>query len=58
MIFQAGGPDVEIDTGTNHPGVLLRLDGDRWKPYLQNGKPINWPVKLESLPPGRYRVQE
>jgi hypothetical protein len=34
MILQAGGPGVEIDAGTNHPGVLLRLDGDQWKPYF------------------------
>jgi hypothetical protein len=59
MSIQAGDLGVEIDTGLNRPGAIVqRLDGEEWRDYLQDGKPVVWPVKEEELEPGRYRVLE
>jgi len=59
MILQAGDLVVEIDTGSNSPNaVLQRLEDDRWHDFLLDGEQVTWPVGLERLPPGRYRVRE
>jgi hypothetical protein len=58
MIIQAGDLAVEVDTGTNQPGVIQRLEGGQWRDYLRDGKPVRWPVEVERLEPGRYRVQD
>ena len=56
MITQAGDLGVILDTGTNQPGVSLeRFEAGEWKPFTMDGEPVLWPVKLESLRPGRYR---
>jgi hypothetical protein len=58
MIIQAGDLGVAVDTGSNTPGVLQRLVADRWIDYRVNGQPVQWPVRLEQLEPGRYRLKE
>lgn len=58
MIIQAGDLAVEIDIGTNEPGAIQHLEDGRWSDYLVNGELLTWPVKLERLEPGRYRVLE
>ena len=57
MILQAGDLGIEIDTGLNRPGTLQRLEDGRWVDYLKDGEPVRWPVKVEDLKPGRYRVR-
>jgi hypothetical protein len=58
MINQAGDLAVEIDTGTNESGaVVQRLEGSKWQNYLQDGEAVvTWPIALDRLEPGRYRV--
>ena len=55
MIIQAGDIGVEIDTG-NNTGTLQRLEAGEWTDYLVDGELDEWPVKADTLPPGRYRV--
>jgi hypothetical protein len=57
VILAATDLAVEIDTGTNKPGALQRLEDGEWVDYLPDGKQVTWPVRLEELPPGRYRVR-
>jgi hypothetical protein len=56
VIIQAGDLAVEIDTGDNQPGVIQRHEDGQWIDYLVDGKQAIWPVGLEELPAGRYRV--
>ena len=58
MIIQAGDLAIEIDTGDNEPGAIQRFEDDRWSDYLVDGEQVTWPVKLEQLEPGHYRVRE
>ena len=58
MIIQAGDLGVKIDTGHSESGARQRLEGNLWKPYRKDGKPVCWPIKLMKLEPGRYRVEE
>jgi hypothetical protein len=58
MIIQAGDLAVEIDTGTNKPGKVQRLENGQWVDYVKNGKPVRWPVKEDELEPGRYLVKQ
>jgi hypothetical protein len=57
VILSAGDLGVGIDTGDNGPGPIQRLDDD-WSDYLKDGQPGTWPVKLEQLEPGKYRVRD
>jgi hypothetical protein len=57
MIIQAGDLPVEVDTGINKPGALQRYQEGQWRDYLRDGKPVRWPVALERLESGRYRVK-
>ena len=57
MVILAGNLGVQIDTGTNAPGaVLQRLEGGRWTDCEIDDKPVSWPVQLERLQPGQYRL--
>jgi hypothetical protein len=58
MVIQAGDLAVEIDTGTNIPGTLQRHEDGEWRDYVRDGKPGRWPLKLEQLEPGRYRLNK
>jgi hypothetical protein len=58
MIIQAGDLGVEIDTGLNRPGYLQRLENGEWRDYVRDGKPVLWPVKVEELEAGWYRVHK
>ena len=57
MITHAGDLGVTLDTGNNRPGTVQRFDGKAWHDFVIDGEPVRWPVKLERLPPGRYRVR-
>lgn len=57
MIIEAGDLGVIVDTGLNRPGdPLQRLEAGQWRDFEQDGELVRWPVKLETLPPGQYRV--
>ena len=58
MIIQAGDHGIEIDTGDNRPGVIQTLENGQWQDYLRDGKPVMWPVEVERLDPGRYRLKK
>ena len=59
MIIQAGDLSIQIDTGTNQPGAIVqRLVNGVWQDYLKDDQPVTWPVALEQLAPGRYRLVE
>ncbi|MGK2926484.1 MAG: hypothetical protein ACSLE2_12785 [Lysobacterales bacterium] len=52
MIIEAGDIGVIVDTGTNAPGVpLQRLEAGEWRDFEQDGEPVRWPVKIDTLPP-------
>ena len=57
MITQAGDLGILIDTGTNRPGKLQRLENGMWVDYVKDAKPMCWPIAVEKLEPGRYRVE-
>ena len=59
MVILAGNLGVQVDTGNNAPGaVLQRQEGGRWTDYEIDGKPVSWPVELERLQPGQYRLAD
>jgi hypothetical protein len=59
MIIQAGDLHIFIDTGTYGPGaVLQRLEDGTWRDYQRDGKVVVWPVEIDSLTPGEYRLRE
>ena len=51
-------PFIWIDYGNDEPGMTLqRLDGRVWVDYEVDGEVVVSPVKIEKLPPGRYRLK-
>ena len=58
MIPSAGDRGILLDTGTNKPGKLQRLENGQWVDYVKNGEPVHWPVKEDELEPGQYRVSQ
>ena len=57
MIVAGTGPLIYIDLGKDEPGMTLqRLEGREWVDYLKDGKVVKSPVKIDSLPPGKYRL--
>ncbi len=36
--------------------ILQRREGREWRDYEKGGKPVIAPIKIDSLPPGRYRL--
>ena len=56
MISAGTGPLIWIDHGKDEPGMTLqRLDGGEWVDYEVKGEVVVSPVKIEKLPPGKYR---
>jgi hypothetical protein len=50
---------INDEPKTSNAGMecaLLTHHAVEWVPFLLYGKPVCWPVKVESLPPGRYRA--
>ena len=59
MIIQAGDLAVELDTGTNKPGsILQRFDGAEWHDCTVNGECLVYPIEINSLPPGKFRMTD
>lgn len=59
MVILAGNLGVQLDTGSNRPGaVLQRLEAGEWTDVEIDGKPVTWPVQLEQLKPGQYRLAD
>lgn len=59
MVILAGNLGVQVDTGNNTPGaVLQRLEAGQWIDCEIDDKPVYWPVELEQLKPGQYRLVE
>ena len=57
MVILAGNLGVQVDTGNNTPGaVLQRREAGQWTECKIDGKPVFWPVQLECLQPGQYRL--
>ena len=61
MIVAGTGPLIYIDLGKDEPGMTLqRRDRDGrglvWRDYLVDDKPVTAPIKIDSLPPGEYRL--
>ena len=57
MISAGTSPPISIDYGKDEPGMTLqRLDGREWVDYEVDGEVVISPVKIEKLPPGRYRL--
>ena len=58
-VISAGDLGVELDFGAGKPeGTLQRYVNGAWIDYMVNGKSITLPVKLETLPPGKYRISQ
>lgn len=56
MIVAGTGPLIYIDLGKDEPGMKLqRWDGREWVDYEVDGEVVMSPVKIEKLPPGKYR---
>ena len=49
---------IYIDLGRDEPGMVLqRREGrDGWVDYLVDGKAVISPIKIDTLPPGNYRL--
>jgi hypothetical protein len=59
MIYSAVDLGVKIDFGPNKPGAILQhKDKSHWHDYLVKGESVVNPHKVESLPPGRYRLHD
>ena len=59
MIYSAGHLGIEIDLGSNTPGMILqRREADGWQDYRVDGEQVVSPVDIEALPPGYYRQVE
>ena len=59
MIVAGTGPPIYIDLGKDEPGMVLqRREGREWVDYLVGGEVVVSPVKIEKLPPGKYRLVE
>lgn len=57
MIVAGTGPLIYIDLGKDEPGMVLqRLEGRVWVDYELGGEVVKSPVKIDKLPPGKYRL--
>ena len=57
MIVAGTGPLIYIDLGKDEPGMVLqRLEGRVWVDFVVDGEVVVSPVKLDKLPPGKYRL--
>jgi len=59
MIYSAGDLGVQIDLGSDTPGMILqRLEPDGWQDYRVDGEQVLSPVDINSLPSEYYRQVE
>ena len=50
-------PGAAFDLGKDEPGMTLqRLERGVWSDYLVDEKPVLSPIKIDSLPAGKYRL--
>jgi len=55
LILAGTSPFIYINLGKDEPGMILqRREGREWCDYQVEGKPVKAPIKIDSLPPGRY----
>ena len=57
-VISAGtSPPIWIDHGKDKPDMTLqRLEKRVWVDYKVDGEMVISPMKIEKLPPGRYRL--
>jgi hypothetical protein len=58
MIISGTHPSINIDLGSNEPGMILQRLDREWVNYKIDGKLVKSPVDIDSLPAGRYRLLE
>ena len=57
MIVAGTDKYIWIDLGKDEPGMTLqRFDGRVWGDYLVKGQRVLSPIKIEALPPSKYRL--
>jgi hypothetical protein len=57
MITAGTGPLIWIDLGRDEPGMTLqRIEDREWVDVVEDGKVVKSPVKIDKLPPGKYRL--
>ena len=57
MIVASTSPSIYIELCKDEPGMTLqRLEGRKWVDYEVDGEVVVSPVKIEKLPPGKYRL--
>ena len=56
MIVAVTGPLIYIDLGKDEPGMVLQRREREWVDYMVDGEVIKSPVKIDKLPPGKYRL--
>jgi hypothetical protein len=56
MIVAGTHPPINIDLGSNEPGMTLQREYRDWVNYKVDGKVVKSPVDIDALPAGRYRL--
>ena len=57
MIISGKSPPITIDLGNDEPGMTLqRFERCVWVDYLLKGQRVLSLIKIEALPPGKYRL--
>lgn len=58
MIVASGHTGVNIDLGREESGMVLQKRERRfdWGSYLIDGTPVTWPIDIDTLPSGEYRL--
>jgi hypothetical protein len=56
MIVAGTHPPINIDLGSNEPGMTLQRWAGKWVNYKVDGKTVKSPVDIDALPAGRYRL--
>ena len=61
MIVAGTSPLIWIDLGKDEPGMVLQLREREggiyiWRDYMVDGKAVISPIKIDTLPPGKYRL--
>ena len=58
MIVAGTSPHLYIDLGKNEPGMTLqRRERDGWVDVVEDGEVVKSPIKIDKLPPGKYRLE-
>ena len=56
MIVVGTYPPINIDFGSDEPGMTLQRWGREWVDYKIDNKVVKSPVDIDALPAGRYRL--